>query len=69
MVGMVDDQKVLESIVEDQLEKLIRERHPDDYKEFVEKHASELDGIKRTLSARYTAELRKSVNALRPQAD
>ncbi len=65
MAALADDEKNLESLVADQLEALVRKEHPDDYSEFVSKHAGELERIKRNLSRRYSKELKKAVDALR----
>lgn len=65
MTALADDEKNLESLVADQLEALVREQHPDDYSEFVSKHADELERIKRKLVRRYAEELKKSVEVVR----
>lgn len=62
---MANDPKIVESLVEDQLQKLLLERHPNDYKEFQVKHANELGQIKKALTEQYDRELRQCVETLR----
>ena len=65
MTILANDETVLQSIVEDELQKLIEEQYPRDYKDFMKTHANELDQIKRRLSRRYTRELKKRVKLLK----
>jgi hypothetical protein len=55
------DQSRIEEQVNDQMMEVIKELHPQDYQEFIEKNKNHLEEIKRKLRTRYSSEIKDRI--------
>lgn len=57
-----EDTEKIDSVVDKQLEDVIRKLHPDDYSDFVAKNKEQLDEIKTRIKHRYSSEIKDRVS-------
>lgn len=65
IAAIAEDQKLLDSFVEERLEDLVREEHPKDYEDFMKEHADELAAMRKRISDEYKDKLKRYVDAAR----
>lgn len=58
-----DDSK-LETIIDEQMIALVKEEHPDDYEDFLEKKSEQLSAIKKQIKAKYKNEVHPRISNL-----
>ena len=58
-----DDTK-LEKIIDEQMIALVKEEHPDDYKDFIEKNSGYLNEIKEKIKDKYKKEVQPRISNL-----
>ena len=57
-----EDPSNIDDLINEQMNNAIRELHPHDYEEFIEKNRERLGEIKAKVRARYSAEIRNKVS-------
>lgn len=57
-----EDPSEIDSIIDKQMEDVIRELHPDDYSDFETKNREQLNQIKERIKQRYSSEIRDRVS-------
>jgi hypothetical protein len=63
--AIAEDERQLDSFVEERLMELIRQEHPDDYEAFITEHADDLATMRKRISDKYREKLKRYVKAVR----